>query len=255
MTDNGEAGPTAKLLPLGWDLRYKSFTQSLIVGTSGYSSSINSQKTTSTVDLGGGPPQGGILPWMAGDNFTIFGFFVEKQVGKVLVQAEYYNSKHTGERDPASVLEVIDQAGINAAQRARFLGANANKPNAALTPADVVVNTTFNVQTWYVRLGYDIQTTRGQFVPYVFMDWMSHPEGIRSKSYGGDDESGLADDGKFMKPSLGVVYRPIPTVAVKLDGSIHTQKFNGKTVSYPELRVDFSFAFSNIGVAKALGGN
>ncbi|NBP69994.1 MAG: hypothetical protein EBU52_14750 [Cytophagia bacterium] len=183
MTDNGEGGPAQKLFALGWDLRYKSFTESIIVGTSGYSSSINGEKTVSTVSLGAGP---------------------------------------------------------------------ANTPNGLLTPGDVVVSTSFNVQTWYLRLGYDVQTDVGQFVPYVFLDWMSHPEVIQNKDFGGDNEAGLADDGKFLKPSLGVVYRPIPSVALKLDGSVHTQKFNGKTVSYPELRLDFSFAFSNIGVEKAL---
>jgi len=33
MTDNGEGGPQKSIFPLGWDLRYKSFTKSLIVGT------------------------------------------------------------------------------------------------------------------------------------------------------------------------------------------------------------------------------
>lgn len=252
MTDNGEGGPAQKLFALGWDLRYKSFTESIIVGTSGYSSSINGEKTVSTVSLGAGPPQGGVLPWMAGDNFTIVGLYVEKQLGKFLLQAEFYNSKHNAERDPNSVLAIVSNADINPNQRERFLGANANTPNGSLTPGDVVVSTSFNVQTWYLRLGYDVQTDVGQFVPYIFLDWMSHPEVIQNKDFGGDNEAGLADDGKFLKPSLGVVYRPIPSVALKLDGSVHTQKFNGKTVSYPELRLDFSFAFSNIGVEKAL---
>jgi hypothetical protein len=45
---------------------------------------------------------------------------------------------------------------------------------------------------------------------------------------------------------LGVVFRPLPNVAIKLDGSYHIQEYNGKKVSYPELRLDFSFAFSNL---------
>jgi hypothetical protein len=255
MTDNGEGGPASSLVPLGWDLRYKSNSKSLIFGTSGYTSSINGTQSVSTTELGAGPPQGGVLPWMAGDHFTIVGVFVEKQIGKLLIQAEYYNARHVAERDPASVLSIVNEGNINAGQRARFLGANAFKPNASLTTDDVVVKTTYDVQTGYVRLGYDIQTDKGQFVPYLFVDWMSHPEDIQDKTYGGDEEAGLADDGKFFKPSVGVVYRPIPSVAIKLDGSYHNQKFNGETVSYPEVRLDFSFAFSNISIAKALGGN
>lgn len=72
---------------------------------------------------------------------------------------------------------------------------------------------------------------------------MSNPEVINTKKYGGDEESGYADNGVFFKPSLGLVYRPITNVAIKLDGSIHSQKFNGKNEIYPEIRMDFSFAF------------
>jgi hypothetical protein len=68
---------------------------------------------------------------------------------------------------------------------------------------------------------------------------------INNKNYGGDKESGLADDGVFTKTSAGMVYRPIPTVAIKLDGSIHSQKFNGQVVKYPEIRLDLSWAFKN----------
>jgi hypothetical protein len=52
---------------------------------------------------------------------------------------------------------------------------------------------------------------------------------------------------------VGLVYKPIPNVAIKLDGSYHVQQYNGKSVSYPELRLDFSFAFSNHQLEKALG--
>jgi hypothetical protein len=38
-----------------------------------------------------------------------------------------------------------------------------------------------------------------------------------------------------------VVLRPVSFIAVKIDGSTHTQKFNGETVTYPEIRSSFSF--------------
>jgi hypothetical protein len=41
-------------------------------------------------------------------------------------------------------------------------------------------------------------------------------------------------------------------VAIKLDGSYHSQRFNGRQEMYPELRLDFSFAFSNSQFEKAL---
>jgi hypothetical protein len=253
MTDNGEGGPQKSAFPLGWDLRYKSFTKSFIVGTSGYTSSLGTTKTTSTVSLGEGSPKGGILPWMRGDKFTVAGVFIEKQIGKVLIQSEYYNAAHNAERDPEGVLTVIENADVNSTQRNRFLKSNENLPNDALTTDDVQTSVRYNVQTWYIRLGYNVQTEIGQFVPYLFLDWMSHPESIQNKDFGGDEESGLADDGIFWKPSAGLVYRPMPNVAIKLDGSCHIQQYMGKNITYPELRLDFSFAFSNNTLAKALG--
>ncbi len=252
MTDNGENGPVRKLVPMGWDLRFKSYSNSFMFGTSGYASSLNDTKTTSTVALGEGSPDGGILPWMAGDRFLVAGLFFEKQIGKFLIQSEYYNSAHKGVRDAASVLTVVKEAGINSDQRKRFLGDNTEKDDDDLVEGDVVTRAKYNVQTWYLRVGYNIQSDLGQFIPYFFLDWMSHPENIRNKDFGGDDEAGLADDGKFLKPSIGVVYRPIPTVAIKLDGSYHQQNFNGDQVIYPELRLDFSFAFSNSQIEKAI---
>jgi hypothetical protein len=252
MTDNGEGGAKKGVISLGWDLRYKSHINSFIVGASGYSSSISARNTTSTVDFRGGSPRGGILPWMDGDRFNVIGFFLEKQVGKMLIQSEYYNAAHTAQRNPEMVLALINEAGLNTFQRDRFLISNEDQPNSSLTTESVQQNINYNVQTWYVRLGYNIQSKVGQFVPYLFLDWMSHPEAIQNKDFGGDDESGLADDGKFWKPSAGLVYRPVPNVAVKLDGSYHVQNFNGKSVSYPEIRLDFSFAFSNSQLEKVI---
>jgi hypothetical protein len=253
MTDNGEGGPKKGVVSLGWDLRYKSYVNSFIIGASGYSSSVSNRNTTSTVDFASGSPRGGILPWMDGDRFNVMGVFLEKQIGKVLIQSEYYNAAHTAERNASMVLTLINEANINATQRERFLVSNQDQPNSFLTAFDVQRHVKYNVQTWYVRLGYNIQSSVGQFVPYLFLDWMSHPEVIQSKDFGGDDESGLADDGKFWKPSAGLVYRPVSNVAVKLDGSYHIQNFNGKSVSYPEIRLDFSFAFSNNQLDKVIG--
>lgn len=243
-TDNGEGGPIADVRPLGWDLRYKSSDKGIIIGTSGYTSSITNTKSTSTVSLGDGSPKGGILPWMAGDHFIVLGGFIEKSLGKFLIQSEYWVANHDALRDPTSTLAVIQSAGINERQRKNFLGDNASKSDANLTESDIVTSANYLAQTFYVRLSYNIENAQGkQFVPYIFFDWMSNPEVIQSKSYGGDNESGLADDGKFIKPSLGIMYRPIKNVAIKLDGSYHQQRFNGATERYPEVRLDFSYTF------------
>jgi hypothetical protein len=244
-TENGEGGAANGVTPLGWDFRIKSDRNKLVLGTSGFKSTVNSKKTTSTVAFGDGPPNGGVLPWMDGDNFFLTGLFGEKQVGKLNIQVEYWITRHNALRNPDNVLTLVREAGINPQQRSRFLGENSGKPDDELTTADVIVPVKYTVKTYYIRLAYNVESRIGQFVPYVFLDWMSHPEVINNKTYGGDKESGLADDGIFTKTSAGVVYRPIPVVAIKLDGSIHTQRFNGESVDYPEIRLDFSWAFKN----------
>lgn len=244
-TENAEGGAAKGVVPLGWDLRAKSDINSWVLGTSGFKSSLNSSNTTSTVSFGDGSPKGGVLPWMDGDNFFLTGLFGEKQIGRLNIQAEYWLARHDAMRNADHVLTMVTEAGINTQQRSRFLGSNAGKPDDQLTTADVVVPVKYNVKTYYIRLAYNLDSNVGQFVPYLFLDWMSHPEVINNKTYGGDREAGLADDGIFTKTSAGVVYRPVPAVAIKLDGSIHSQKFNGETVQYPEIRLDFSWAFKN----------
>ncbi len=180
---------------------------------------------------------------MEGDHFGVFGAFIEKKLGNFLIQAEYWASPHNAVRNADNVLTMVNEAGINKNQRERFLGAASSKPDSALTVDDVVTKVSYVSSTWYVRVGYNIDSKIGQFVPYVFADWMTNPEVIHNKQYGGDEESGFADNGIFFKPSVGLVYRPIQSVAIKVDGSIHSQKYNGQNEIYPELRMDFSFAF------------
>lgn len=242
-TGQAEGGSSKDVIPLGWDFRYQSNPAGILVGTSGYASGINGQPATSTVAFGEGSPHGGILPWMDADQFTVWGGFVEKRINKLLVQTAYWKAHHQAVRNPEHVLTMVNQAGINQAQRDRFLGVNSQTPTAELTPEDVVTDVDYSVYTFYTRVSYNIKSGIGQFVPYVFYDELSNPEVIASKTYGGDNEAGITDDGRFSKVSLGVVYRPINKVAIKLDVGSHTQKFNGESLSYPEVRLDFSFGF------------
>jgi hypothetical protein len=180
---------------------------------------------------------------MQGDNFTVYGGFIEKQYRQLILQSAYWVASHQAVRDPVSVLTLIQDAGINTRQRETFLGTSSTQPDVNLSENDVITQANYTVQTFYVRLGYSIKSKEGQFIPYVFMDWMSSPEVIQNKTYGGDNEAGLSDDGQFYKSSVGVVYRPVKSVAVKLDGSTHTQQFNANSLTYPEIRLDFSFSF------------
>ena len=235
-TDDGEGGPIKDVIPVGWDLNYKFGRGDFTLGTSGY---YSGGATTSDVALGEGSPRTGVLPWMAGDEFTILGGYAEARFNRLLLQGEYWFSSHSATRDPANVVAMVNGANPNSAQLARFLV----NPNGAVDEANVAQVGDYDVKTWYIRAGYSFESNIGEVAPYVQWDWYSNPETIQEKDFGGDNEAGLADDGKFNKATVGIVFRPVPEVAIKLDGSTHIQKFNGKTESYPEIRLDFSFLF------------
>jgi hypothetical protein len=240
-TDNGEGypenGPGKGTFPLGYDLNYKFGGGDYTIGISGYTSGGEAMPN---VPLGGGSPKSGVLPWMASDKFSVFGGYAEAIIGHLTLQAEYWGSPHNAQRDPASVITVINNAGLNQRQLNQFL----IDPNGSITdPANVRVDSKFTIKTWYIRTGYSFETSIGEVGPYAQWDYYSNPETISKKKYGGDAEAGEADDGVFNKSTVGILYRPIPDVAVKFDQSFHFYKSNGENVRYPEIRLDFSFTF------------
>lgn len=239
-TDNGEGdplvGPDEGTYPLGYDLRYSFGNGSFVFGTSGYSSN---GKTHPNVAISGGSPKSGVLNWMADDEFTVFGGYGEAVVGNLTVQAEYWTSAHSAHRKPASVVTLIGNAKPNLTQRARFL----IDTSKAVTNANVQEAVSFDIQTWYVRGGYSFETSFGEIAPYVQWDYYKNPETIASKTYGGDDEAGAADDGVFNKSTVGIVFRPTADVALKFDQSYHFYKADGVDVLYPEVRLDLSVTF------------
>lgn len=235
-TDNGEGDPVKNTFPLGYDLNYKFGGGELVLGTSGYTSG---GQTNSTLGVGEGAPPSGVLPWMVADKFSILGGYAETRIKNLTVQAEYWRAKHNAQRDPAAILAVLNNVAINANQLARFL----RNPALGATEANVATAARYSIHTWYLRAGYSIESAIGEFGPYVQWDSYSNPETIANKDFGGDNEAGVADDGKFNKATVGLVFRPIPQVAVKLDGSSHAQKFNGATARYYDLRLDVSYVF------------
>ena len=235
-TDNGEGGANDDNVPLGFDVRYSWGLGDYVVGMSGYTSN---GETTSDVDVGEGSPNSGVLPWMAADDFNVIGGFGEFNIRGLQLQAAYWRASHDATRDPASVVTVINNAGVNEAQLNRFL----IDPAGPVDEANVDTNGDYDIETWYVRAGYSVENKHGEWVPYAQWDYYENPETIESKTFGGDAEAGLADDGRFHKGTVGVVYRPVPEVAVKLDFSAHFQEFNGEDETYPEIRFDVSYIF------------
>ncbi|MBV1911834.1 MAG: hypothetical protein KUG78_21250 [Kangiellaceae bacterium] len=240
--DNGEGGPTAKdNVPLGYDLRYEFGLGDYVVGISGYTSGGD---TTSDKSIGEGSPRTGVLPWMSKDKFSIFGAFGQFQIDELQLQAAYWSADHKATRNSEDVLIMLtdpDVDGeINQIRQTNFL-LDGDINNLIL--ANINTNGDYEVVTWYLRAGYTITTKNGEFVPYVQWDEYENPETVFGKKNGGDKEAGLADDGKFRKSTVGVIYRPEPNIAVKLDFSTHFQKVRGKDTSYSEVRFDVSYIF------------
>jgi len=73
------------------------------------------------------------------------------------VQSEYWSSEHNAQRDPGSVITIVQNAGLNSTQLARFL-VNPGKNPEALQKADIVEFANYTIQTWYVRAGYSFET-------------------------------------------------------------------------------------------------
>lgn len=238
-TDNGEGGAAEGVVPLGYDLNYKFVGGDFTVGISGYTSG---GATTSDIGVGEGSPKSGVLPWMAADEFSVLGGYFEAKTGKVTLQTEYWRASHDAQRDPDAVVEMINGGKPNAAQRARFLKA----PSATVEANNVNVRANYDITTWYVRAGLSQETRMGEFAPYVQWDYYSNPETIAKKTFGGDNEAGVADDGIFSKSTVGLVFRPTPQVAAKLDQSFHFYKFNGEDVNYWEVRFDVSLLFGQV---------
>jgi hypothetical protein len=235
-TDHGEGGPVEGTFPVGGDLRFTSGSDRVAVGTSFYSSNGG---TTSDVGVGEGSPRSGVLPWMQSDDFDVFGAYGRLRLGHVSLQAEYWRAPHKARRDPAAVVRVIDGTNLNSAQLARFL----IDPAAPVSEENVAERADYTIETWYTRAGVSEESRIGQIEPYVQWDWYRNPETIAKKTFGGDNEAGVADDGQFHKGTVGLVFRPIPEVAIKLDGSSHLYRFHERNVHYEEMRLDVSFIF------------
>lgn len=231
MTGNDERA--GGQVPLGADVRYEG--GGVTVGTSFYSTLGDA---VPTVAVGEGPPAGGVAAWMASDRYLIYGGFLEVKQQGLILQVEGWQARHDAVRDPSQVLALLD-AGLNPTQLDRF-----GLDGAAPTAADVRRRVRYTIETGYVRSGYsfDVPVRGGllEVTPYAQFDFYSNPESIQSKDYGGDNEAGFADDGRYYKPTVGTVFRPVPSVAFKLDGSAHVQQFNGALEYYPEVRFSYS---------------
>ncbi len=220
-------------IPIGLDLRFDISTM-LRVGTSFYTTSGNAAPSRA---VGDGSPAGGVINWMDRDRYTVFGGYLQLTIRGLLAQVAYWQAEHDARRNPDAIAQVAAQSDLNPRQLARFF----TDPTSP-TAANAIRNADYRVQTFYIRSGYEFSLTDTMtLTPYVQLDWYRNPETVAAKDVGGDNEAGLSDDGEFYKGTVGVVFRPIPSVALKVDGSGHLQQFNGETNFYPEIRVSLSY--------------
>lgn len=232
-TGNDEKESTQ--LPLGGDLRYTHYGNGYDI-TFGSSFYLSNGKAT-PFDLDDENNAGGVQKWMADDKYNVVGVYSEFNTDKWKVQAEYFIADHDATRSGDFLRTNFGaDSALNQRQIDRLCGGN------CATATDS--NANYKIETWYVRTGYTIRSEYGDWVPYAQFDYYSNPETIANKDLGGDNEAGLSDDGKFTKQTLGLVYRPIPVAALKIDTSNHNQKIDGTYQNYMEARFSYSYIWS-----------
>jgi hypothetical protein len=215
---------------MGLDLRFD-FRPGILVGASYYTTNGYAGPSH---DVDGGNPIGGVANWMEQDVFQVYSLFGQVKTKGLTFELEYTAAQHDAVRSPERVAALID-AGLNPAQLERFF-MDPDNPSEA----NVITDTNYQVRAAYTRLGYEFRAGTWEFTPYAQVDYYTNPENIDSEDFGGDHEAGLSDDGVFLKSTLGLIVKPARFFAIKIDGSTHTQDFNGKSETYPEVRTQFS---------------
>jgi hypothetical protein len=216
--------------PVGGDLNFE-FPFGLKLGSSFYFSGGGAE---SGKKVGEGSPTGGVVDWMAKDTYRVLGGYAQLRKDGWILQAEYWRAHHDARRDPAQVALLLADGSLFASQVQRF--------TVDGDPGMIRTKAKYDIDAFYFRGGYEFALGRlSSLTPYLQYDYYSNPEAVKSKSLGGDNEAGAAQDGKFHKYTAGAVYRPVPPVALKVDSSVHSYNFNDEHVFYPEVRASFSY--------------
>lgn len=185
--------------------------------------------------VGEGSPTGGVVNWVDNDKYRVLGGYLQLRRKGLIFQAEYWRGHHSGTRQVDALRFMFDSGSLNAGQLRRFF-VNGDPLQGART------DVTYKIDTAYVRIGYEIPLGKlSAITPYAQFDYYNNPETVKEKDLGGDNEAGATDDGRFEKYTLGGVFRPVSQVALKVDTSVHTYKFNDESVFYPEVRASFSY--------------
>jgi hypothetical protein len=217
--------------PVGGDLNIE-LPFGLKLGSSFY---FTGGRASPSHGVGDGSPTGGVVNWVDRDKYRVLGGYAQLRRKGLVLQAEYWRGHHRGTRQAEAVQRMFDDGSLLASQVDRFFVDG--------DPArGVRTNANYKIDTGYFRGGYEFALGKlASITPYVQYDYYSNPETVKNKDLGGDNEAGATDDGRFSKYTLGGVFRPVPQVALKVDSSVHTYKYNAENVFYPEVRASFSY--------------
>jgi hypothetical protein len=222
-------------IPLGVDVNY-TFDDSIKVGVSYYDTMGKAQPGVRMFE---GSPKGGVVNWMAEDEYRVFNAYAQLEKAPWTVEAEYSIARHDARRDPSATMHLSTlAANLSPAQYRRFF----TSPFAGPPPieTDVIQDVKYTVHAAYFRLGYELSKLR--LTPYIQGDYFKNPEIVPIREYGGDNEAGFDDRGRLIKGALGVMLRPLPPVAFKMEYSSHFfMKWGGTSYLDPEFRASLSY--------------
>ena len=243
--DKGFDETFREAFPMSLDISYNFFTDfgSVKFGVSGYKTFgdvIIEEEEESESELAFEGFENGTLSWMERDNFNVYGAYIESHIDALTIQGGLWKSDHESERN-LEILEEMLLAKDNPAHVARYL----LDPESPIEEDNLIKDVDYSIDTWYLRFGYSFYTSIGEMGPYLQYDYYKNPELVALGSMD-REHNGIPDEGKFQVITAGLLYRPVPQTAIKLDISNHRYNFYGEEVSYPEFKLDFSFLFGEI---------
>lgn len=221
----GNDDKAGKNNPVGADIRWESGTKWKI-GSSFYTTGGYITNPDGT---------GGSTQHMTEEKYSVTGIYAQYRGDNITVQLAGYVSPHEGTRNTSTY------CGYSSLDDFRKNRAGCNS-----TP---IAAAEYDVETYYMRVGYDVALGDATLTPYFQYDYFKNEEIPFSKDDGGDKEAGLSNNGAFTKVTVGAVYRPDFNLALKFDYSQHIQDVDtnsngtvdGSAENYGEYRVSMSY--------------
>ena len=164
------------------------------------------------------------------DKFNVYGSYMRLAHLGFNLDLEYWSSSHKAERDIEQIQALEAATYLNPTQLQRF-GLDGITGDSSASDS-IPLQTNYTVSSYLMRLAYTWETEFGFVTPYINYDYYKNPETIAAKEFGGDEKAGRSQDGKFEKFSFGMIFKPIPAIAIKAEYDSNRVKFNNQSVLY-----------------------